>query len=330
MFCLEQQLYYGMIKFGYSLSTEQLTPQELIKLAKEAEENEFDFLMLSDHYHPWTDSQGQSAFVWSIIGGIAAVTDRIKVGTGVTAPILRYHPATMAQAAATAAVLMPGRFIFGVGTGENLNEHVVGFGWPKYLVRKEMLEVAISIIRLLWQGGYQNHEGNHYTLDNARLYTLPEELPPIIVSAYGPKSARMAGEIGDGFITTAPATKLIDKFESAGGQGKPKYGQLTVCYDQDEQRAIKTAHKMWGFSALPSPLNTELEIPAYFENAMEMVSEADVAKSIVCGPRLEKYLEKIQEYIDAGFDHIYLNQVGHNQAEFMQFYKEQIIPNIKP
>lgn len=315
-----------MIKFGYALSTEQLTPKEIVSSAQYAEECGIDFLMLSDHYHPWTDSQGQSPFVWTVLGAVAAVTSKIEVGTGVTAPILRYHPAIMAQAAATAAVMLPNRFIFGVGTGENLNEHVVGFGWPKYLVRKEMLEEALNVIRLLWQGGYQNHEGKYYTLDNARLYTLPETLPPIVISAYGNSSAHMAGEMGDGFITTSPAANLVEKFEAAGGKDKPKYAQLHVCYDEDEQKAMDTAYNYWAFSALPSPLNTELEIPLHFENALEMVSKEDVAQKIVHGPNVEKYVQSIQEYINAGFDHIYLNQIGHAQQKFLDFFQSKIIP----
>lgn len=315
-----------MPSFGYSLSSEILSPKQLVENAKLAEKYDFDFLMISDHFHPWSRDQGQSAFIWNTLGAISQVTSKIKVGTGVTAPIIRYHPAIVAQAAATSAVFLEGRFIFGIGTGENLNEHVVGMGWPPYEIRKQMFIEAIEIIRLLWEGGPQSYYGEYYTVDSAQIFTLPEELPPIIISAYGPKSTSVAADLGDGFVTTSANRELISQFEKESGGGKPKYAQLTVCYDKDEEKAKQTAHKLWRFTVLEGPQAAELKTPGFFDEATKSATPDQVGEKIICGSDVQKYQEKIQEYIDAGIDHIYLNQIGYNQEEFMKFYREQLIP----
>src|SRR5918999_5439684 len=213
-----------MTEFGYALSSEEHGPTVLVENARRAEAAGFEFAMISDHFHPWADAQGQSPFVWSVIGGIAQATDRIRLGTGVTCPTIRIHPAIIAQAAATSASMMEGRFFLGLGTGENLNEHVVGEGWAAPDERLAMLEEAIEVIRLLWQGGYQTHRGEFYEVEQARLYTLPEEPPGIAVAAAKPLSAELAGRAADAFINTSPDAKTIEAFESAGGRGKPKYG----------------------------------------------------------------------------------------------------------
>jgi len=212
-----------MPELGYSLSSEEFPPNELVRLAQRAERAGFSFALISDHFHPWTSKQGQSPFVWSVIGAIAATTKYLRLGTGVTCPTLRIHPAIISHAAATAAALMPGRFFLGVGAGENLNEHIIGRKWPPPAVRKEMLEEAICVIRLLWKGGLQNHRGRYFTVENARLFTLPEKLPPIFIAAGGEKMAELAARAGDGLITAGDENIVIKKFNAAGGKKKPRY-----------------------------------------------------------------------------------------------------------
>ncbi|MEA2531523.1 MAG: hypothetical protein QOG89_3167, partial [Thermomicrobiales bacterium] len=302
-----------MVQFGYALSAEEHAPNDLVRHARLAEEAGFTFALISDHFHPWVDAQGHCPFVWSVIGGIAQATERLRLGTGVTCPTIRIHPAIIAQAAATSAAMMPGRFFLGVGTGENLNEHVLGDRWPEYDVRAEMLEEAIEVIRLLWQGGNQSHRGRHYTVENARLYTLPEEPTPIMVAAAGAKAAELAGRIGDGLIAVGPEAEVVQTFEGAGGAGKPRFAQATVCWAEDEATARRTAHELWAFSALPGELSQELPMPAHFEQATQIITEEMVAESIVCGPDPAKHVEQMQKYVDAGFDHIYIHHVGPDQ-----------------
>jgi coenzyme F420-dependent glucose-6-phosphate dehydrogenase len=311
---------------GYALSAEEHPPLDLVRYAAAAEEAGFAYALVSDHFHPWVDKQGHSAFVWSVIGGIAQATEHLRLGTGVTCPTIRIHPAIIAQAAATAAAMLPGRFFLGVGTGENLNEHVLGDRWPEGDVRLEMLEEAIEVIRLLWQGGYQSHHGRYYTVEEARIYTLPDEPPPLYVAASKPNAAELAGRLGDGLISTAPDAELVEKFEAAGGEGKPKLGQVTVCFAESEDEAKRTAHEWWPNAGITGDLSQELALPRHFEDAAEMVSEDDVADKVVCGPDSEKYFEQIEQYADAGFDHVYLHQVGPDQERFFRFAKDELLP----
>lgn len=317
-----------MIEIGYKLCSEEQSPHELIECARSAEEAGFSFAMISDHFHPWTDQQGQSPFVWTVIGAIAQATKRMKIGAGVTCPTMRIHPAIIAHATATTAALLPGRFIFGVGAGENLNEHILGGHWPEAEVRQEMLEEAIEVIRLLWQGGLQSHHGKYYTVENARLYTLPEELPPIIVAASGPKGAELAGRVGDGLCATSPEKETIRKFEKAGGKGKPRFGEMTVCWAKDEAEARRTAHKYWPNAAIKGELSQILPVPAHFEQATQMVTEEDVAKEIICGPDPQRHIAMLEKYAEAGFDHIWVHQVGPDQEGLFRFYEEKIFPNL--
>src|SRR3954466_9245154 len=212
------------VELGYTLSSEEHPPNDLVRNARAAEEAGFEFLSISDHFHPWTDNQGQSAFVWSVIGAVANATERIRLGTGVTCSTIRIHPAIIAQAAATAQVMMEGRFYLGLGTGEELNEHVVGARWPGPQERLEMLEGAIEILRLLWQGGYQSHYGKHYSVEQARIYTLPDEPPPIAIAAAQPKAAELAGRTGDALIAVSPERETVEQFRQAGGGGQPGHG----------------------------------------------------------------------------------------------------------
>jgi G6PDH family F420-dependent oxidoreductase len=318
-----------MTKIGFALSSEEHTAQNLVANAKKAEELGFDFAFISDHFHPWTSKQGQSPFVWSVLGGIAQQTKKISVGTGVTAPIIRVHPAIIAQAAATVASMMEGRFILGLGTGENLNEHIVGEGWPPVDIRQDMLIEAVEIIRFLWEGGLQTFYGNYYTVEDARIYSLPKELPLIFIAASGNNSAEVAGKIGDGLISTSPDKSIVTSFEENGGKGKPKVGQLTVSYAKTEEAAIKQALEWWPNGGLKGKLSQELRIPSYFEEASQMVTPEMIQQEIVCGPDPKKHLAKIDEYVKAGFDHIYIHQVGSEQEDFFEFYKKNVLPVYK-
>jgi G6PDH family F420-dependent oxidoreductase len=318
-----------MTEFGYALSSEEHEPQDLVRYAARAEEAGFSFGLISDHYHPWIDRQGQSAFVWSVIGGIAQVTERLRLGTGVTCPTMRIHPAIIAQAAATSAMMMPGRFFLGVGSGENLNEHIVSRQWPPADLRLEMLEEAVGVMRLLWSGGTQDHRGRYYTVDNARIYSLPEEPPLVYVAAGGKRSSALAGRIGDGLIATAPNTEAVEEFEQNGGGGKPRYGGLAVCWAEDEASARRTAREWWPNGALGGELGQELPLPAHFEQATENVTEEQVAEEIVCGPDPQKHIRKVREYIGAGFDHVYFHQVGPDQEGFFRFYEREVLPALR-
>ena len=318
-----------MTQFGYALSSEEHTPNDLVKYARRAEETGFSFALISDHYHPWINEQGHSPFVWGVIGGIAQVTERLQLGTGVTCPTMRTHPAIIAQAAATAAAMMPGRFFLGVGTGENLNEHILSERWPPHDIRLAMLEEAVDIIRTLWSGETISYWGNFYSVEDARIYTLPEELPPIMVAAGGEAAVEAAGQIGDGFISTSPKAELIQQFNKAGGVSKPCYGQVTVCWAQSEKEARRTAYEQWPNSALTGELSQELRTVAHFEQAARMVSEDDVAQKIVCGPDRGRHLENIQKFIDAGYDHVYIHQVGPDQEGFFRFYEQEILPELQ-
>jgi coenzyme F420-dependent glucose-6-phosphate dehydrogenase len=317
-----------MPSFGYALSSEEHAPRELVDHARRAEEAGFEFISISDHYHPWIDRQGHSPFVWSVLGGIAAATRRIRVGTGVTCPTIRIHPAIIAQAAATVGALMPGRFFLGVGTGENLNEHILGDRWPEYDVRAEMLEEAVDVIRQLWQGGVQSHHGRYYTVENARVYDLPEPLPEIVVAGTGPKSADMAARIGDGFWSTAPKKEIVDQYRAKAGPDKPIYGQITVSWAKDAAAARRTALEWWPTAAVRGAASQELPNPKHFEQLAQGVTEDQVAESVVCGPDPAPMLEKVRAFTDAGFDHVYVHQVGPDQAGFIEFAARELLPNL--
>ena len=317
-----------MAEIGYTLSSEEFGPRDLVRFARRAEDCGFTFALVSDHFHPWIDRQGHSPFVWSVIGGVAEATERLSLGTGVTCPLIRIHPAIIAQAAATAADMMPGRFFLGVGTGENLNEHILGDAWPAAHDRRDMLEEAIQVIRDLWKGEDTIHHGRHYRVENARIYTLPEQLPPIMVAAAGQKAAELAARIGDGFIGTSPGAD-IETFERSGGAGKPRYGQLTVCWAGSEEEAEETAREWWPNTAIQGELGQELPLPRHFEQAAEMLSQEDVGEAMPIGPDPERYLQAVQEYADAGYTHVYFHQVGPDQEGFFRFAEEELLPKLQ-
>ena len=313
------------MEIGYALSSEEHRPLDLVRHARRAEEVGFPYALISDHFHPWTDRQGQAPFVWSVVGAIAASTESLVLGTGVTCPLIRTHPAIVAQAAATAASLMPSRFFLGVGTGENLNEHILADRWPSTRERRDMLEEAIALMRELWKGDLTSWAGDWYHVENARVYTLPEEPVRIMVAAGGPEAAELAGRLGDGLVATSPSEETVRAYRDAGG-GSPLYGQLTVCWAESEEAARATALEWWPNAALEGSLGQELPLPTHFEEATTMVDEAAIAESVVCGPDPERHLRAIEEFAEAGFDHVYVHQVGPDQEGFFDFYAAEILP----
>ncbi|MDQ3822277.1 MAG: TIGR03557 family F420-dependent LLM class oxidoreductase [Actinomycetota bacterium] len=314
------------VELGYALSSEEHEPGGLVANARAAEEAGFGFGLISDHYHPWVDAQGHSAFVWSVIGAISQATERFRIGTGVTCPMIRTHPAIVAHAAATCACLMPGRFFIGVGTGENLNEHILGDKWPAPDERLEMLEESVEVMRLLWQGGYQTHRGKHYTVENARVFDLPDEPIEVAVAAMQPLAAELAGRIGDSYVNTSPDADLVERFDGAGGEGKPKYGQVTVCWAESEEEAKQTAFEKWPNAAIQGAASQELALPEHFEQLAQSATPDDVAEAVVLGPDPAQYLEQIQQFDEAGFTHVYLHQIGPDQQGFLEFARRELLP----
>lgn len=318
------------LEIGYALISEEHRPEQLIANAQRAEKAGFKFALLSDHFHPWISQQGNSAFAWSILGALSQVTNQMRFATGVTCPIMRYHPAIIAQAAATMAIMLPKRFSLGLGTGENLNEHIIGAGWPDFDVRATMLEEAVKIIRMLWEGGVQTYYGDFYTIENARLYTLPQQLPEILIAASGPNAAELAGEIGDGLITTSPTPEVLNAFKSAFKKENPFcYAYLTACYAEDTEEAKKLVVKQWPNAGLPGELNQELKTPKHFEQAAQLVTEESIAKSVLCGNDAEQHIKQIQRCLNLGVNKVYVHQIGPEQESFIKFYQTEIMPQFQ-
>jgi G6PDH family F420-dependent oxidoreductase len=313
------------MRIGYFLSSEEYEPAELVRQARLAEDNGMVGLWISDHFHPWLDTQGQSSFVWTTLGAVAAVT-QLPITTAVTCPIMRIHPAIVAQAAATAGALTEGRFTLGVGTGEALNEHILGDRWPNADVRLAMLEEAVDVIRQLFTGEVVDHIGEFYEVEHARLYTLPERPVPIHMSGFGPKSATLAGRIADGFINTQPSKELVAAFRDGGGQGKPMAAGMKVCWAPTRDQGAETAHRVWRNEELPGELAQVLPTPEHFEQASSLITPEMVGKTIACGPDPEPYVEKVMAYADAGFDSLYVQQIGPDQDEFFTFWTKEVEP----
>ncbi|HEX3803054.1 MAG TPA: TIGR03557 family F420-dependent LLM class oxidoreductase [Solirubrobacteraceae bacterium] len=314
------------MKIGYFLSSEEWGPKELVANAVKAQEAGFEGYWISDHFHPWHDGQGHSPFVWSVIGAVAVAAPGMPLTTAVTCPTVRIHPAVIAHAAATAAVLLDGRFTLGVGTGEALNEHILGDRWPSAPGRREMLEEAVEIIRELWAGGVKSHRGRHYQVDHARIYDLPAEPPKIVVSGFGPAAVELAAKIGDGFCTVEPEADAVERFRSQARRGRLVQGGIKVCFDSDERRARETAYRLWPNDGLPGELAQILPTPSHFEQAVELVSEETVTEQVPCGPDIEQHIAAIRAYEEAGFDELYVQQIGPNQDEFFAAYREHVLP----
>lgn len=311
------------MRWGYTCSSEEFEASDLARHAVLAEDVGFEFVTVSDHFHPWTQSQGHSPFAWTTVGAIGALTRRVAIGTGVTCPMIRVHPAIVAQAAATAFEVSDGRFFLGVGTGEALNEHITGERWPPIDVRRSMLAEAVEVIRRLWTGETVDHQGEHYELENARLFSAPASPPSIVCAASGTKAAELAAEIGDGLWSTAPDAETVNAYRGAGGTGEV-IGQLTVCYDTDTDRAVATAHEIWPNAGIPGQLSQDLPTWTHFEQAAQLVTPEHIRSSIVCGADVGAVRAAVQEFADAGFTSLHFHQVGHDQRGFLEWWRAEL------
>jgi G6PDH family F420-dependent oxidoreductase len=316
------------VQIGYKLSTESFGPSEIVAQARLAEEAGFDFVELSDHYHPWLESQGHSGFTWSMLGAMAQGTERVGLVTGVTCPSFRYHPAIIAQAAATVSILSNGRFTLGVGSGERLNEHVTGTPFPSVAKRHEVLREALEIIRLLWQGGYQSYDGKYLQLDDARVFDLPETLPPIAVAASGPPSVALAAELGDGLFATEPDQELIGAFHGAGATG-PCYAEVPLAWAPDADTAARAVLETTRWALTGWKVMSELPNPANFAAATTTVTTDDIKAQFACGPDVQLHLEKAQLFVDAGFDHLVLQNAGPDPEGFIAFFADELAKPIR-
>ncbi|MDX2649853.1 LLM class F420-dependent oxidoreductase [Streptomyces sp. PA03-1a] len=319
-----------MMQFGYTMMTEQAGPRDLVAHVTRAEEAGFDFSVTSDHYFPWLDEQGHAPYAWSVLGAAAQATSRMPLMTYVTCPTVRYHPAVVAQKAATVQLLSEGRFRLGLGSGENLNEHVVGGGWPAVDVRHEMLAEAVEIIRALFDGGYVNHRGEHFDVESAKLWDLPDLPPPIGVAVSGEQSCELAGRLADLMIATEPDAELVTAFDEHGGAGKPRVGQLPVSYDPDRDAAVRRAHEQFRWFGGGWKVNSELPGTAAFASASTHVRPADVAESIPCGDDPEVFVEAVRPYVQAGFTEVALVQVGGDtQMAFLDWAEKTLLPALR-
>lgn len=315
------------MKIGYFLSCEEHPPEELVRQARLAADAGFEGLWISDHYHPWNHEQGQSPFVWSVIGAVAQVCD-LPVTTAVTCPTVRIHPAIIAQAAATSARLCRGGFRLGVGSGEALNEHVTGSRWPTADVRLEMLEEAVDVIRRLLTGERVTHHGTHYTVEDARIFTLPDRPVEIPVSAFGPEAVAVAARIGDGFVTAQPDAEGLASYREQGGKGVAMAG-AKACWGPDRDKAQELAHRLWANQGVPGELAQVLPSPAHFEQASQLVTPEMVGETIPCGPDPAEHVEKLRKYDEAGFDELYVAQIGPDQEDFFRFYEAEVLPALR-
>ena len=314
-----------MVKLGYKLMSEEHGPNDLVRNAGRAEKAGFDFAAISDHFFPWLVEQGHSPLAWSVLGAIAQATSRIELMTAVTCPTIRYHPAIIAQAAATIGLLSGGRFTLGLGAGERLNEHITGAGWPGRAERQERLAEALDIIQGLLAGKLKNYRGKHLNLDHAWLLDRPSKKPPVIVAIAGPRGAATAATKADGLIATEPKPELIAAYAKAGGKG-PRYCEVAMCFAAREDDAKKTAHKYFRWSLTGWPVMAELPDPEGFAAASQNITPDDVAEKISCGPSADKHLQAIDKFVKAGFDHIILTQIGPQEDAFFDFFKRELKP----
>ncbi|MFI7448275.1 TIGR03557 family F420-dependent LLM class oxidoreductase [Nonomuraea sp. NPDC049714] len=320
-----------MPEFGYTLMCEQTPARRLVDFAAMAERAGFDYAVISDHFFPWIEEMGHSPYAWSVLGAAAHATERLPLMTYVTCPLMRYHPAVVAQKAATMGELTQGRFTLGLGAGENLNEHVIGEGWPSVDVRHRMLSEAVRIIRELFGGDYVTFQGEFYDVDSAKLYDLPDSPVPIGIAASGGASARLAAEYGDSLVINEPMPDVVERFRAAGGAGKPVYGQLPVSYDTDAEAAKERAHRLWRWSAVGGwKVMAELPGPVNFEAAAGTVRPDDVARSVPCGDDVDAVVEAARKYVEAGYTHLALVQIGADQQEpFFGWAQEKLLPALR-
>ena len=319
-----------MVDIGYTLMCEQAGPKQLVGDAVAADRAGFDFEVISDHISPWLTSQGHAPAAWPVLGAVAQATDRVELMTYVTCPTIRYHPVVIAQQAATIGLLSDGRFTLGLGAGENLNEHVVGAGWPPANIRQDMFGEALTIIRALHDGGYVNHIGTHFRVDSARVWDLPDRRVPLGIAVSGPQSCAIAGAQGDAMIAVEPEASLGEAFDAAGGAGKPRIGQVPLCWGPDRDAAIATAHDQFRWFAGGWKVNAELPGTAGFAAASQFVRPADVAEAIPCGPDLDAHVSAVRAFVDAGFTHVALIQVGGSQQRaFIEWAQSELLPALR-
>jgi G6PDH family F420-dependent oxidoreductase len=318
-------------RFGYTMMTEQSRPDRLVRDVVRAERAGFDFSVCSDHFQPWLEEQGHSGYAWSILGAAAQATDKIGLMTYVTCPTLRYHPAVVAQKAATMQILSGNRFRLGLGSGENLNEHVVGKRWPAVGMRHEMLSEAVDIISALFEGdGPVNYRGRHFDVEQAKLWDLPDERVPIGIAVSGEDSCSLAGRKADLMVAVEPDAELGAKFDAAGGAGKPRVGQIALAYDSDRDAAVKRAHEQFRWFGLGWKVNADLPNPESFDGATQFVSPEDVAEAISCGPDVEEHINAIKPFVDAGFTEVALVQIGaEQQDEFIDWAQSELLPALR-
>jgi G6PDH family F420-dependent oxidoreductase len=321
------------IEIGYALTSELHSAPALVRQAQMAEAAGFRFALISDHFTPFfnphDDVPAESPFIWSVIGAIAQSTTTLRLGSGVTCPLFRYHPAIIAQAAATCETLMPGRFFLGLGTGANVNEHVVGGRWPSPGERVAMLAEAVRLIRRLWSGELVNARGPHFQVDQARLYSLPAAPPPLYLAASGPVTARLAAELGDGLIGLGPDRRMLDLYAQAGGADRPRFAQIAVCWGETAAAARQTAYDWWPLGLIPGAVIPELALPAHFDALRRAYGPADIERAVACGPDPAVHLARLQTFSDAGYTHLYIHQVGPDQEAAMRFYADQILPHFQ-
>jgi G6PDH family F420-dependent oxidoreductase len=318
-----------MVQFGYKLMSEEHGPRALVANAVKAEEAGFDFVSISDHFHPWLEAQGHSPFAWSVLGAIAQATSHIAITTGLTCPIIRYHPAIIAQAAATVALLSENRFTLAIGAGERLNEHVTGARWPSVPERHAMLSEAIDIFRLLWKGGVHSHKAQHFEINHARLYDLPNKPIPIVLGVSGEASIALAAEKADGIMATEPKPEFIKDFKKQHGKAGSSYSEVALAYAPTEKAGLALAKERFSFSALAWSVNSELPTIDGFEAATKFIRPEDLAETIAIGPDVERHVAAVMKHIDAGFDHIALVGIGPDQDAFVKFFKEELHPRLK-
>ncbi|MFQ1003874.1 TIGR03557 family F420-dependent LLM class oxidoreductase [Modestobacter sp. SSW1-42] len=316
------------MQVGYKLATEAFSPTQVVEQTIAAEEAGFDFVELSDHFHPWLEEQGHSGFTWTMLGAMAAQTSRIGLATGVTCPMIRYHPAVIAQAAATTQILSGNRFTLGIGAGERLNEHVVGGGWPAVRIRHHMLREALEIINLLWQGGYQSYEGEYLTLEDARVFDLPDQLPVIAVASGGPGASKLAAQYGSGLFATEPKPELVDAYAEHGGAG-PKYAEVPMAWAETEDAAVQAALQTSRWSLSGWKVMSELPNPVNFDAASSTVDTDDIRGQFSVGPDLDVHVQQAQPYVDAGFDHIVLQNTGPDPEGFLAVCKSELIERVR-
>ncbi|MEA2507800.1 MAG: hypothetical protein QOH48_2418 [Actinomycetota bacterium] len=316
-----------MTSYGYTLFSEMNPARDLLEQGQLAERAEFDFLVVSDHFHPWIKEHSDSPFAWSVLGGVAATTETIGLGTLVTCPFLRYHPAIIAQAAATIQAMSQGRFTLALGAGERLNEHVVGRGWPPVDVRHEMLREAIEAIKELWKGEYVTYRGTHITIEDARIYSMPTAAPDILVASSGPQSATLAAALADGIVAVEADHDLIVNFEKEGGGGKRRLGQVALSWDRDDSVARQNAMR-FKFGVAGWKVMSELPNPVNFDSAVETVREEDVLKTVSAGADPGSHIAAIRKFIDAGFDEIAVVQVGDDHPGFLDVWQKEIRPEL--